>query len=55
MINLEDSELNLIKKILGKLYLENGATEEVMLLSRVVDKFILLKYVESQFDNNENK
>ena len=57
MIDLEENELEVIKKILGKLYLENGLTEEVILLSQIVDKAILNSYVQLQFDDNvdENK
>lgn len=55
MISLDDSELRTIKKILGRLYLENGITEEVILLSRIVDKVILDKYFKSKVDNVENK
>ncbi|WP_196001615.1 hypothetical protein [Clostridium sp. 1001271B_151109_B4] len=55
MIYLEHDDLEVIKKILGKLYLENGLTEEVILLSRVVDKAILNSYVELQFDDNVDR
>lgn len=55
MISLDDSELRTIKKILGRLYLENGITEEVILLSRIVDKVILDKYFKAKVDNVENK
>lgn len=57
MIDLEENELEVIKKILGKLYLENGLTEEVILLSQIVDKAILNSYVQLHFDDNvdENK
>ncbi|WP_133015313.1 hypothetical protein [Clostridium cuniculi] len=55
MINLEDGELDVIKAILGKLYLESGLTEEVILLNRIVDKVILYGYGELQFDNNRER
>ncbi|MBC5997134.1 hypothetical protein H8923_10205 [Romboutsia hominis] len=43
MIKIKDSDLIIMKRILGELYLENGNTEEVILLSQAIDKIILSK------------
>ncbi len=41
MIKIKYLDLVIIKRILGDLYLENGNTEEVILLSQAVDKIIM--------------
>ncbi|BDU80858.1 hypothetical protein SNUCP2_05260 [Clostridium perfringens A] len=41
MIKIKYLDLVTIKRILGDLYLENGNTEEVVLLSQAVDKIIM--------------
>lgn len=41
MIKIKDQDLITIKRILGDMYLENGNTEEVVLLSQALDKIIV--------------
>lgn len=41
MIKIKDKDLITIKRILGDLYLENGNSEEVLLLSQAIDRIIL--------------
>lgn len=41
MIKVKKDDINKIKEILGRIYLDNGVTDEVLLLSKAVDKIIL--------------
>lgn len=41
MIKVKKDDINRIKEILGRIYLDNGVTDEVLLLSKAVDKIIL--------------
>ncbi|WP_204107737.1 hypothetical protein [Clostridium baratii] len=41
MIKVKKDDINKIKEILGRIYLDNGVTDEVILLSKAVDKIIL--------------
>ncbi|MDU1054200.1 hypothetical protein [Clostridium baratii] len=41
MIKVKKDDINKIKEILGRIYLDNGVTDEVLLLSKSVDKIIL--------------
>lgn len=41
MIKVKKDDINKIKEILGRIYLDNGITDEVLLLSKAVDKIIL--------------
>ncbi|CUQ02029.1 hypothetical protein [Clostridium baratii] len=41
MIKVKKDDINRIKEILGRIYLDNGITDEVLLLSKAVDKIIL--------------
>lgn len=41
MIKVKKDDINKMKEILGRIYLDNGLTDEVILLSKAVDKIIL--------------
>lgn len=41
MIKVKKDDINKIKEILGRIYLDNGITDEVLSLSKAVDKIIL--------------
>ncbi|WP_166484628.1 hypothetical protein [Clostridium cuniculi] len=41
MIKIKDEDFITLKRILGDMYLENGNIEEVVLLSKVIDKIIV--------------
>ena len=50
MIKIKYQDFITIKRILGDLYLENGNSEEVVLLSQLVDRII----VHMQINTNNN-
>ncbi|SCH85344.1 hypothetical protein [Romboutsia sp. 1001713B170207_170306_H8] len=52
MIKIKDSDLMIMKRILGDLYLENGNTEEVILLSKAIDKIIPLVNLAKKIETN---
>lgn len=41
MLKLEAKDLETMTMILGKMYVENGNTEEVVLLSEAIDRIIV--------------
>ncbi|WP_122639105.1 hypothetical protein [Romboutsia sp. Marseille-P6047] len=52
MIKIKDSDLMIMKRILGDLYPENGNTEEVILLSKAIDKIIPLVNLAKKIEIN---
>ncbi|CAM2078123.1 MAG: hypothetical protein NSGCLCUN01_02312 [uncultured Clostridium sp.] len=58
IIKIKHEDFTTLKRILGDMYLENGNIEEVVLLSKVIDKIIVSMQVskkEYQKDNNDKK
>lgn len=58
IIKIKYEDFTTLKRILEDMYLENGNIEEVVLLSKVIDKIIVSMQVskkEYQKDNNNNK
>lgn len=46
MVKIKYKDLITIKRILGDLYLENGNSEEVVLLSQAIDRIVLSMQVD---------
>ena len=43
MFKIKDEDLDKIREVLSNIYIDNGNTEEVILLSQAIDKIILYK------------
>ncbi|WP_133014423.1 hypothetical protein [Clostridium cuniculi] len=43
MFKIKDEDLDKIREVLSNIYIDNGNTEEVILLSQAIDKIILSK------------
>lgn len=43
MFKIKDEDLDKIRVVLSNIYIDNGNTEEVILLSQAIDKIILSK------------
>ena len=41
MLKIEEKDLETMTRILGDMYIENGNTEEVLLLSQAIDRIIV--------------
>lgn len=46
MVKIKYKDLITIRRILGNLYLENGNSEEVVLLSQAIDRIVLSMQVD---------
>lgn len=54
MFEIKDEDLDKIREVLTNLYIDNGNTEEVLLLSKAIDRIILSKQktIYSDYVNN---
>lgn len=54
MFKIKDEDLDKIREVLSTIYIDNGNTEEVILLSQAIDKIILSKQksIYSDYMNN---